>query len=504
MVEFFKNPQINWIRIKKYFIASSITLLLLGAISVQLRGFNLGVDFTGGTLMTVRFKQQPSLDEVRSALGTAGIDAAQVTLQPVINSPNELIIRAPQLGGNETERRIDKDKRAIIRALQRLNPAGEASAGKVNINSIDSSGIEQELRLDDSLGISGRAFPSTNPYRQIGDRIIDFRDHQQKGFIQDIELLQALDLGATGFEADQNKIRSAILNRFYAGKIDLNLAGTSDIEDALSRIDPLGVGAGSEIYKRAAQAIADYRRNSNGVISDLRMIQTQDVSAGLLSKMEPYFTEGSFAVISAEVVGPVVGADLRNRAIYVTLAALAGMLIFVALRFEWIQGVAAILAVFHDVMVILGLFSLFQWEINLTVIAALLTLVGYSMNDTIVVFDRIRENTRLHRRESLTRIVNDSINQTLSRTIITAGLTFMSALAIVLFGGEVLRGFGLVLTIGIALGTYDSIVIAAPTMLWWTNLTAKREARRKQAERKNSQSIEKSSEDEAFRIGNRV
>ncbi|HEY7544896.1 MAG TPA: protein translocase subunit SecF, partial [Blastocatellia bacterium] len=214
--------------------------------------------------------------------------------------------------------------------------------------------------------------------------------------------------------------------------------------------------------------------------------------------------EGSFAVISAEVVGPVVGADLRNRAIYVTLAALAGMLIFVALRFEWIQGVAAILAVFHDVMVILGLFSLFQWEINLTVIAALLTLVGYSMNDTIVVFDRIRENTRLHRRESLTRIVNDSINQTLSRTIITAGLTFMSALAIVLFGGEVLRGFGLVLTIGIALGTYDSIVIAAPTMLWWTNLTAKREARRKQAERKNSQSIEKSSEDEAFRIGNRV
>jgi preprotein translocase subunit SecF len=178
-------------------------------------------------------------------------------------------------------------------------------------------------------------------------------------------------------------------------------------------------------------------------------------------------------VISADIVGPQVGADLRNRAIYVTLAALAGMLVYIAFRFEWIYGVAAVLAVFHDVMITLGLFSLFGWDIDLTVVAALLTLVGYSMNDTIVIFDRIRENLRTRRRENLVQITNDAINQTLSRTIITSGLTFLSVVAIVLFGGDVLRGFGLALTIGIIIGSYSSIAVASPIMLWWEYLTKK-------------------------------
>ena len=221
--------------------------------------------------------------------------------------------------------------------------------------------------------------------------------------------------------------------------------------DALIRS---GAGNGSQAYKDAAKAIADYRRTSNGVITDISQIP--GISPELAQKMQPYFTEGSFAVISADVVGAVVGADLRNRAIYVTLAALAGMLVYIAFRFEWIYGVAAVLAVFHDVMITLGFFSLFQWEISLTVIAALLTLVGYSMNDTIVIFDRIRENLRFRRRDSLAQVANDSINQTLSRTVITAGLTFISVVAIVLFGGEVLSGFALALTIGIIIGTYSS------------------------------------------------
>ena len=195
--------------------------------------------------------------------------------------------------------------------------------------------------------------------------------------------------------------------------------------------------------------------------------------------MQPYFTEGSFAVISADVVGAVVGADLRNRAIYVTLAALAGMLVYIAFRFEWIYGVAAVLAVFHDVMITLGFFSLFQWEISLTVIAALLTLVGYSMNDTIVIFDRIRENLRFRRRDNLAQVANDSINQTLSRTVITSGLTFLSVVAIVLFGGEVLRGFALALTIGIIIGTYSSLAVASPMMLWWEYRTSGKNRRGK-------------------------
>jgi preprotein translocase subunit SecF len=153
------------------------------------------------------------------------------------------------------------------------------------------------------------------------------------------------------------------------------------------------------------------------------------------------------------------------------------MLVYIAFRFEWIYGVAAVLAVFHDILITLGIFALFHWEISLTVIAALLTLVGYSMNDTIVVFDRIRENVRLRRRDSLAQIANDSINQTLSRTVIAAGLTFISVVAIVLFGGEVLRGFALALTIGIIIGTYSSIAVASPMMLWWEYVTGRNKGR---------------------------
>ncbi len=175
----------------------------------------------------------------------------------------------------------------------------------------------------------------------------------------------------------------------------------------------------------------------------------------------------AFKIEATDAVGAVAGAQLRNKAIAVTLAALVGMLVYIAFRFEWTYGAAAVIAVFHDVLVTLGFFSIFQWEISLTVIAALLTLVGFSVNDTIVVFDRIRENRKLRRRDSLYKVTNDSINQTLSRTVITSGLVFLSVLAMVLFGGEVLRGFSLALLIGVAFGTYSSVAIASPIMVWW-------------------------------------
>ena len=174
-----------------------------------------------------------------------------------------------------------------------------------------------------------------------------------------------------------------------------------------------------------------------------------------------------FKIISTDAVGAVAGAALRNQAIAVTLLALVGIMLYIALRFEWTYGAAAVIAVFHDVLVTLGIFSIFQWEISLTVIAALLTLVGFSVNDTIVTFDRIRENLRLRRRDSLYDITNDSINQTLSRTVITSGLVLLSVVALVIFGGEVLRGFSLALLIGIIFGTYSSIAIASPIMVWW-------------------------------------
>jgi preprotein translocase subunit SecF len=188
------------------------------------------------------------------------------------------------------------------------------------------------------------------------------------------------------------------------------------------------------------------------------------VKAGL----NQFGAEGdAYEIIGTDAVGAVAGAQLRNKAIAVTLAALVGILMYIAFRFEWTYGAAAVIAVFHDVLVTLGFFSIFQWEVSLTVIAALLTLVGFSVNDTIVVFDRIRENRRLHRRDSLYKITNDSINQTLSRTVITSGLVFLSVLSMVLFGGEVLRGFSLALLIGITFGTYSSVAIASPIMVWW-------------------------------------
>ena len=475
MVELFRNPRIDWIGAKKIFIGITIVLMIIGAISVQLRGFKLGVDFSGGTLMTVRFKQMPSLDQVRSVLGSAGIDTMRVTLQPVTNRPNELIIRTPQSEQSESVARVDEDKRSIIRALQKLNPAGEIAAGKVNINTITADGIEQELLHIDGrvLQINQQQFAGANPYRQVGDQIIAFRDNQQKGFIQDINQLQNLNLTVSNYpQFDQAKVKQAINDIFYAGKIDLNLSSKGEIENAIASIKDLNV-SGDDATKAAA-AIVKYRTDRSGVINSLEEIQTPDVSADLLSKMSPYFMTGGWSVVSADIVGPQVGADLQSRAIYVTLAALAGMLIYIAFRFEWIYGVAAVLAVFHDVMITLGLFSIFGWDIDLTVVAALLTLIGYSMNDTIVIFDRIRENLRLRRRDSLAQITNDAINQTLSRTIITSGLTFISVVAIVLFGGDVLRGFGLALTIGIIIGTYSSIAVASPIMLWWNYLTANR------------------------------
>jgi preprotein translocase subunit SecF len=472
MVELFQAPKIDWIGAKKYFIGLTIVLLMLGAISVAVYGFELGVDFSGGTLMTVRFKTQPATDRIRSVLGQAGIDTNKVVLQPVTNSPNEMLIRAPLLeGGTESERRVDEDKRTIIRALQSLEPSGDVPVGKTNLNSIDAQGIEQELRHVDPLGIGSQFFAGTHPYRAVGDQITSFRDGPQKGFIKDMSAIQSVNLTVQNMpEFDQNKVKQALSEILYAGKIDLNLVGTDDIGRALDRIDPLGVGAG-DTYTKAARAIGEYKKSRKGVINDLSEVQVQDVPAELLQKMEPYFTAGSFAVIAADVVGPQVGEELRNRAIYVTLAALAGMLVYIAFRFQWIYGVAAVIAVFHDVLVTLGFFSLFHWEISLTVIAALLTLVGYSMNDTIVIFDRIRENLRLRRRDTLVQITNDAINQTLSRTVITSGLTFLSVVAIVLFGGDVLRSFALALTIGILAGTYSTIGIASPIMLWWEYLT---------------------------------
>ena len=181
-----------------------------------------------------------------------------------------------------------------------------------------------------------------------------------------------------------------------------------------------------------------------------------------------------FTIRNVEIVGPQVGSQLRKQAVLAALYSLVGMLVYLWFRFEFIYGAAAVVAVFHDTLITVGFFSLFNKEITLTVIAAILTLIGYSMNDTIVVFDRIRENLRLSRRESLKDVVNRSINQTLSRTVLTSGLTFLTVMSLYLFGGEVLRGFSFALVVGILIGTYSSIAVAAPMLVAYQDWRASR------------------------------
>lgn len=177
------------------------------------------------------------------------------------------------------------------------------------------------------------------------------------------------------------------------------------------------------------------------------------------------YHDSGFSQPSVDIVGPTAGKQLQKQAWLATAYSLIGMLVYLWFRFELIYGVAAVVAVFHDTLITVGAFSLTNREITLTVIAAILTLIGYSMNDTIVVFDRIRENLALSRRESLSDVVNRSINQTLSRTVLTSGLTFLTVLSLFVFGGEVLHGFSFALVIGILIGTYSSIAVAAPMLV---------------------------------------
>ena len=193
--------------------------------------------------------------------------------------------------------------------------------------------------------------------------------------------------------------------------------------------------------------------------------------------------DAKYKIIGTDSVGAIAGSQLRNQAVTATLLGLVGILLFIAFRYDWTYAAGAVIAVFHDVLMVLAFFSVFQWEINLTVIAAILTIVGFSVNDSIVIFDRVRENLKVNRTDSLFKITNDSINQTLSRTVITSGLVLLSVLSLVLFGGEVLRSFSLALLVGITLGTYSTIAIASPIAIWWQDKLGAAKIRRAETQK---------------------
>lgn len=274
------------------------------------------------------------------------------------------------------------------------------------------------------------------------------------------------------------------LNQVYlgeSGKIDFNNVGPEELASRL-RDNPKVSSSpltSDEIREAAAKLIGvrDEPPHSGLIKEFSELSAAAGVDPAILSALQDETYLGKFAVRGVEVVGPKVGRQLQVQALRATLFALGGMLVYIAFRFEWIYGFAAVAAVFHDVLITVGFFSLFDREIELTVIAALLTLVGYSMNDTIVIFDRVRENRKLTRKMGLEALLNRSINQTLARTVLTSGLTLIAVLCLFILGGEVLRGFSFALVVGVLVGTYSSIFIASPILLWWQGVTGKKAAR---------------------------
>ncbi len=252
-------------------------------------------------------------------------------------------------------------------------------------------------------------------------------------------------------------------------KLDLDNVSSSALASWLQQNDPEHLGNTADAQTRY-QAQAERRAANTATTSTAASSAPSTSLRGVGRSRRPHRVPAEawlsgFSVRSVEIVGAQVGKVLQHQAELATLYSLGGMLVYLWFRFELIYGVAAVVACFHDTIITVGAFSLSNQEISLTVIAAILTLIGYSMNDTIVVFDRIRENLRLSRREPLADLVNRSINQTLSRTVLTSGLTFLTVLSLFLFGGEVLRGFSFALVVGILIGTYSSIAVAAPCSL---------------------------------------
>ena len=297
------------------------------------------------------------------------------------------------------------------------------------------------------------------------------REHEVIIRLRGLEQKEQTDAApSSGTDITLEAMRATILETLretFAGdqgqKTDLNNIGRNTL---LSRLVTLGLG--DQEAASLADGILARRVEKSGLlvgVADLRGLP--GLTPQLEQTLAREFLFAPYAVRNAEFVGPKVGAALRRQALYATLYALTGMLIYIAFRFEFVYGVAAVVATLHDVIIMIGFVSLSNMEVSLTVVAALLTLVGFSVNDSIVVFDRIRENLKLMRREGLAQIVNRSINQTLSRTILTSGLTFITVLSLFLFGGAVLHGFAFVLVIGVLVGTYSSIGIAAPIVVVW-------------------------------------
>lgn len=375
-MEFFRDPKIDFMKYRKVFIGLSSILILIGFVSIFVHGkLNVGIDFAGGTQLTLKFAEQPSVEDLRSVLTAAGLGDAMIQRFGE-KGDNEVMIKTPTIEGSE-----------------------EGS----------------QRQIEDSLH--------------------------------------------TWFGQDP-------------AAFDLNQVGTEVLEEFLLGEDPDGLRAtdeesAREHYGTEAEAIMARRQRDGLLQSWDEVAAIEGVSTQTLSTLRDRAVLGGFAVVGAENVGPLIGAELRQKGILAVVFSLVGMLLYIWYRFELRFGIGALIAVLHDVFVVLGFYAIAGFEFNLTTIAAFLTLVGYSVNDTVVIFDRVRENMRRNPRVELVDTMNLSLNQTLSRTVLTSGTTFLVVAALLLYGGDVLRGFAFILTVGIVVGTYSSVYVASPFALAW-------------------------------------
>ena len=377
-MEFFRDTHIDFMKYRRFWVAVSLFVVAAGIFSIFVHGqLNIGIDFAGGTQITLKFAEEPEIDRLRTVLAQAGIPDAQIQRFGE-SGEHEVLIKTPTAEGTE-----EGSRDPVVEAIDRA-------------------------------------------YNEGG-----------------------------------------------GAELDLNRDGVEDVADALLAADPDNVAgqgdpeAARAHYEGVADAVIEVRREEGLISSWESLAGAPGVSRAALETLRAGATLGEFTVLGVENVGPQMGRELRQKGILAVVLSLVGMLLYIWFRFELRFGIGALMATVHDVIIGLFLFALAGFEFNLTTIAAFLTLVGYSVNDTVVIFDRMRENMRRTPQKPMLEVMNESLNQTLSRTVLTSGTTLIAVGSLLVLGGDVLRGFAFVLTIGILVGTYSSIYIASPFALLW-------------------------------------
>lgn len=377
---FKEEPKFKFLNKKAYAFAFSGLIIAVGIVVYLIRGFNLGVDFTGGTNIEVSFRQEVSVNQVREALSKVKLGDAQI-------------------------QQIGSEPKFFIKTTE-INESGSQTQNKEGEGEGETTGILKVI---------------TEALKTPGER-------------------------------EQS-----------ASKMDVNNVSETDITGWL-----VSKGVNRTTAEETAAKLVRLRStNPTGLINSMNEIEGLGLTPQALQVVKEHTYLGNFTFLSAETVGAVVGHKMRQKVTLATVWALLGMLIYIAFRFQFIFGLSAVITLLHDVLVTLSFILIFQVEFSMGVMAAILTIVGYSLNDTIVIFDRVRDNLKIMKRENVEALLDRSINQTLSRTIFTSLTVLLTVLALFLFGGEVIYGFSFTMLVGVIFGSYSTIYQSCAWLKVW-------------------------------------